>query len=675
MLSPQPLKRIYARTLLQYTTRDLWNILCIPFIIVFDDQRELVTSAKEALFSSYFWDFHRAYPNTPLLSEHHVQWVLKGKFLGTRTHRELLQNIFWTVVETYHLHTPELRDHAQKMIYEITNEIHNDLTIRIEDYVVSIDALDFLDVMCHPKIQEVNDNITTDKASIANANTVILDTISKDPGLDHNILAFVARAGTVRIHQVLQCVGPRGYPTDVDGTILPIPVTRGYFQGMRTFYNLLTESRGAAKAMAFSEAPLEDAEYFARKLQLITMPVERLHRVDCGSEDYLFWQRVRPPQYRKGKMIYPGDLVFLNGKYYLDEENNTLKTVTPLSVELYDRSIQLRSGIHCHHPDPHGICHICFGQLAANIPSWANLGHVCAAFMTQQTSQNVLSTKHHEASSSAEPIVLDEVTSRIFTVGKGGTSYLFKKEYQGRDLTLIISQAYISGLTDILLVSDVSKISPARIGSIDMIEIEYRHGNRRERFPGPIHVNQKTRSAILTREFLQYVKAHPWHTDEYGNFVFDMSKWDYSKPVLKLPDTEYNYSLHSKQIAAMIEARIDDITERLKPESPEATLTELSDLVNSKLHVNLALLEVVVYAIMVNNVNGGYGLARKAPQPALGVFNLTLPNRSLGAVYTYEGQAGVMSSPSSFFLRDRCDHPLDVMVAPREVVETYTRKQ
>jgi hypothetical protein len=101
----------------------------------------------------------------------------------------------------------------------------------------------------------------------------------------------------------------------------------------------------------------------------------------------------------------------------------------------------------------------------------------------------------------------------------------------------------------------------------------------------------------------------------------------------------------------------------------------LFELVNSKLNVNIALLEVIIYAAMVKNAaEGDYGLARNSPNRTLGVSKQTLVNRSLSAAYAYEKQTMTLSDPASFFNKNRPDSIFDVFVAPRETVMFYKDK-
>ncbi len=94
--------RIPARTLLNYTTEQLMDMLTGSFVLVFDDG-ELTTTYGEALYSRYFWELHRHYPRTPLLTKHHCQKVLKGNLLNNKTHIKLCESIYRDVIRENHL--------------------------------------------------------------------------------------------------------------------------------------------------------------------------------------------------------------------------------------------------------------------------------------------------------------------------------------------------------------------------------------------------------------------------------------------------------------------------------------------------------------------------------------------------------------------------------------------
>lgn len=659
-----------ANELIKYTTSQLWDTLPAGKCqLQFDDNVIIDTNQKEILYSSYFWDFHRLHPQLPVLSTHHVAYVLKGKMLNSETHMRLLEIIYWDLVAQYQLMTSDKRKSITKLIYDITNNIYNDLTQRLEAYVVSIDVLDFINVIEHPPIKEKLDNLEPTNASIKDTYDVIIKQLNESPQLDNNALAVATRAKIVNSNQVLQCVGPRGYVTEVDGYIMPVPILRSFTKGMRSLYNIILESRSAAKSLFFSETPLQDTDYFARRLQLITTAVERLHFVDCGSTDYLVW-RIRGEERLGDVIVYPGDLKFIVGKYYLDETTNTLKVIESTDKHLVGTTIKMRTVLGCKHHDKHGVCAVCFGTLSKNISPYANIGHVCSATMTYQTMQSVLSTKHLDASSSSESIILTELAKRFLRIGNKYDTYFINTEWRNKPIQMVVSQDEAYGLTDILLVDNVIDISPTRVSGIEIVEFIV--GTEQDHERHPISVSHHGRRAMISNEFLQHLKLHGWQNDDRGNFVFDFDKWDFTKPIMNIPQKEYSYAKHASEISKIIESRIRDITSRAKPDSPKSTLVELFELVNSKLNVNIACLEVILYAIMCNDCgNELLGLSHTSPNPGLGITSMIIRGRSLAAAYAYEGQDDIINDPKSFFKFDRTDTIFDVFINPYEVVKHY----
>ncbi len=667
------MKRLSARYLIGYTTEELWDILVGKFILVFDNNEEMETDYRATLYSSYFWDFHRLHPDTPLLPRHHVDYVLKGKSLNSGTHLKLLGLVFKDVIDKYGFDTPESRDHLVKMIYVITNKIYNDLQLRIEKYVVGIDILDFINVIEHPAVKPVLDTMHRTREDIDNSYDVLLDVLNNDPNLHRNAVARAVRSKATRTNQVLQCVGPRGFLTDIDSLIFPVPITRGYVKGIRRLHDSLIESRSAAKSLFFSEDPLQDAEYFARRLQLQTMVVERVHYGDCGSQEYLPW-KIKPPEYEKGKLLFEGDLAFMEGKYYFDADAGQLKILSERDTHLYGKTVLLRSPVAgCQHPDPHGVCSTCLGVLSQNVPPNANIGHLAAATMTQKTTQSVLSTKHYDGSSEVDDIVLNEQGRRFFSIGADGSTYFLRKELKDKPPMLIFSSLEVSGISDIFLVESVDKINISRVSEIDIVGVQIDEGENSTILP--ISVSLNNRFAMLTKEFLEFARQYRWTIDERENFVFDMTYWDFTKPIMTLPKKHYNMSDHSHAVAQIIESRVKDITERSKRSSPASTLGELFDIVNVKLNVKLMLLEVIIYAAMIVSAkDDDYRLPKPHTDKGLGVTSVTMRHRSLSAQMAFEEQAITIKSPVSFFKLRRPDHVMDAFLKPYEVVQALKKK-
>ncbi len=127
----------------------------------------------------------------------------------------------------------------------------------------------------------------------------------------------------------------------------------------------------------------------------------------------------------------------------------------------------------CKHQDPHSVCEICFGALSKNVSQFANIGHLCSATMTQQTSRSVLSTKHLDASSVSAVIMLGEHDRKYLATNKTKNAYILKKELKDKNLRVVVNREEVVGLVDILSIDDVANINPSRVSNVECIELIY----------------------------------------------------------------------------------------------------------------------------------------------------------------------------------------------------------
>ena len=173
---------------------------------------------------------------------------------------------------------------------------------------------------------------------------------------------------------------------------------------------------------------------------------------------------------------------------------------------------------------------------------------------------------------------------------------------------------------------------------------------------------------MLSKELIIYIRDHRWTLDSSGNFVFDLINWDCEKELLIYPKKEYSFSDHSKQVAKIIETGINNVIRRDNPESIVYTLRELFELVNSKLNVNLSLLEVIIYAITVPKEPNNYDLARTCCDKKLGVSDRVIKGRSLSNLYAYQNQTNIIMTPEAFDPQNRTDSVYDIFLQPQPCI-------
>lgn len=661
--------KIQARRLLDYTTEELWTILDGSFTLVFDDG-EVQTNASETLYSSYVWDAFRKYPSVPFNKNQHVNVLLNDSRLNSGTHLTLIGRAVWYIYDIINVSmSPEeklkLRYEMARLAYTITNTMYNDLSYRLEHHVMSLDILDFHEIHTHPRMSKMRENLKPSYDSISEAYKTITYVLKNVPELHRNPLSKFSRSSLASENQMHQCLGPRGFITDTDSLQFDTPVLTGYGEGVRLFYDSAIESRSAAKSLIFSKAPLQDTEYFSRRLQLVAMGLENLHHTDCGTGKYMRWT-VRGKEFRDGKAIYDGDLKLLVGKYYLDDSQK-LKQIEVNDSHLIGKTIQMRSVLHCAHPDPMGVCSVCFGGLADSIPPNSNLGHACSTFLTQKSSQSVLSVKHLDSSATIEAILLSDGDKMLLKATVDGNSYQLADRLKQCKISLVISADEASNITDIRDVGDVRQLVITRVSELETIGIVVNNGKVISEGQA-VNVTVERRKASMTYELLQHIRENGWTVDNRGNYLIDMSGWDWDKPILTLPLKHFNMSDHAAEIAKLLEGSVKEIMVRDRFVNPDSMLGELFVLVNRKLSVNLAPLEVTFYTAMIISAEScNYSLPKPWTTGGVGVMKKTMSFRSLSGAMAFENHVRVILNPDSFALTNRVEHVFDALLMPREI--------
>ncbi len=665
------MSKIQAYKLLPFTPDELWDKLEGNFVLVFD-QEEIHTNHREVIYSSYVWEFLRRYPQTPFKISHHVSSVIRNGELGADSLIDLINRVFWDVYDTYFMQYEDKRvllDELSLLVYQITNKLYNDLSVRLEPYVTSLDITDFIALTKDPVIEQAMLKAEPSEAGIVSVNELIQKQIKEAPEHRHNPLAIAIRTGIARMGQALQCLGPRGFVTDVDSHIFSEPIMTGYVHGIRSLYGSAIESRSASKALMNTTKPLQDSEYFSRRQQLVCMNVRNLHMCDCGSKHYLHWH-VRGKRYEGTTKVSDGDLATIAGKYYLDEATNTLKVVKTTDTHLVGTTIKLRSiTAGCQHPDPNGVCEVCFGELALALPINSNLGHSVCVTMTSVLAQLILSTKHYDSSSVVEGIVLKPIEKKYLTSEINGNSYYLSEKLKGKKVKLYILVDDAKGLPDLRLFEDTRIFNLERMSQFDtvMISVEDKNGVIETT---SLSVMVNGRKSSLTTDMLTHIKAtgYPIVKDARdGKYEFDMTNWDYSKPVFVLPMRHFNMSQHQSEIARMLEATAEEMEKRSNSVSPVAMLMEFHDLVNKRLNVNLSVLDAIIYSSMVVSVDEpNYDLPKPWTTSGLGVLRSLLGNRSLSAMMGYQGHRQTFTDPGSFVIKNRLDHSFDSIFMPLE---------
>lgn len=664
------LDKILARDLLAMQPCELPVKLPKLFTLVFDDG-EINTTRRRTHVSRFFWEFHNAFPSTPLRTAHHLEIVMKGRPYNSGSHTDLIEAICRDIYSKYEDIEPELNAITSKIAYRTSNNMMDEMIKPLAAYVTPIDLLDAICLSRHPRILEAVKNVVPDGRSIDRIYEIAKDVIENDLSIRSNGLVLAYRANTVKHDQVLQSIAVRGTPTEANGKLFDIPVMSGYLNGISRVYEFASDSRSAPKAQTSAEKPLQESEYMARRLQFLVSVVERIKNKDCGSNVFMDWLVDKEVRDESNRVLSPGGIASMAGKYIEDPETKELIELTGNEKHLNGRYVRMRSVLGCKNPDPHTVCRTCFGGLWRNYYNHANLGHLCCVTITEKITQNTLGTKHMVASGEGAPIRLTSFTGKYFTLLRNKTVYHLQPFLKKIGLRIVLNRDEAINLVDVMKMDDISDLRVSETTRLTSVKMIYREKGKDAYDLVP--VEQSNREAFLTLEMVNYIREHGWQADEANNFLIDMKDWNYDQPIFAIPQMEISYSQHGAEVGRMIESNMNSIDERQRPDSPLSTLQELSSLVISKLDIPLSCLEVIIYASMIPSRNN-HAMARNWEKAVLGVARYTIFSRSLSCAYAFQGHADFMLDPKSFFPHFRPDNQMDVFFSPEKVIEEYRRR-
>jgi len=320
---------------------------------------------KEVVYTRYMLEVLVAFPNIPIESKYRISNYYTNGIATSKTINKcfevMLEDIIKKVMDISGDYS--MLSVVHKRMYEITNDVYNDFGYDNIEYITSSNILDFLEIQMNPdlldSIRKVDKN--KDVESINEAYVILDNLLTNEPMYVNNPISKSYVSGMVNPNQIKQILGPRGYVTEIDGSIFKYPIASSFTLGLNSIYDMALESRSAAKALFLSNIAVQDSEYLARELQLVSMAVERLVKTDCGNNEYINWY-VRPA-IDGGK----SDLHNLVGKRYWDDINNVEAVIGNQHKHLEGKTIKLRSVLKCKLKDPSEICLACMGELGYSI--------------------------------------------------------------------------------------------------------------------------------------------------------------------------------------------------------------------------------------------------------------------------------------------------------------------
>ncbi len=640
-----------ARDLLNKSKNEIWELPQGWYDITFDNGEVFRSTSRRCIYTWYCWIFHRMFPETPLLPRHHFLMAQTDRSV----HRRILGNSLTDMRRVTNMKDKAKLEKMWALIYECTNDIFNDFSENLEEYVTSTSAEDVADLLHYPPIKAINDAIQAmnfpDERMVTTATKSIEAIMRGDLNIAGHPMVRTLKCGSARAGQMLQIGGPIGHRTDVDGKIYEPAIARGYGHGMKTLRDTLIESRDACRNIFFQNRPMQLSEWNNRVVQLMTAILANLHEGDCGTTDLL--------------SIFVEDnsvLKDIRGSYFHDEEIGMLRPIEPDDKQLIGKHVKIRNVIGCRHADRYGFCSTCYGELYYNVPDRTNIGHVAPTEVLGPVGQLILSQKHFNGAATSIKFDLAEGSEEWLSVSEDGLHAMLTDIFKGRQFTVAFKAKEVKNILDLDQVEE-EDLDGGNLSSLSTIYITFYNGVGLETVSIPL--SRARQQPVFSLKFIRYIRAFGWYINEQGQYEVDMRDWDIADPVLEMPLAQFSAPMYMTLIQEFIRGSTvkGDKTDNdsvLKYDYLGDALIAFRNIVALKLSINITQLAIILQATKIASVqDNDYRPPAIKSEGVPRKFNDNMRFRDTVTAYAYQYHRRTIYDPANYLVTKRPPHYLE----------------
>lgn len=635
--------KIYAKKLLNIAPLDLKKGMTgNGFEVVFEDGVSIFMSAGDIVTARYYWEFLKKY-KMRLTSDLSFVNKYDNGFYSSGTHSSYLSLLYKTYIKDYILPNNmlsfQVMEDAWRELTEIVNRVYSELQYNVLEYGISLSILDYIELQKDKALLdaiEAGVKDSTNPAHIENITKVIKDLLLRHP--DNN-LAKLFNCGASNKTQVGHSIGLRGFVTDINNMIYPEAVTENLTKGFSSFYDMACESAVMNKALKLQEFGIKYSEWLQRELHLAAMSIRSVILDDCGNREYKDW-------YVKDD----NDLSLLEGTNFL---LNGVETELEASKHkhLVGTVIQMRRINECKHLSKGHVCWNCLGAATYSMPEDASVSHTLLTIAMAVIGQLMLSAKHYTDSMALKKIILNAIASRYFRVEDSSLFLRNPKEQKIKQLIIGHESYYGFRLLSSSMSSKLDTLDTSKLSSVNKLYVVTEiNGVLHKEF---VEIKVDGRSGILDQGFIKHSLSNTILTDS-GDCVIDVTEYD--GRILYLENKEFAYDQFNSDFKALLRSYI-----ATRKTSPEKAINDIFYYLNSKLSVNIKIVELLVAGITANNVDyGDFSVIGESENKQVLSYGQIIDNRTIGVSLGFERQKGMLVTPNNYnSLIKKQYHPLE----------------
>lgn len=544
--------------------------------VVFDDGQIVSIPVRKLIFHLIFWNVGRKWriKLTP-------DFIVDTTSINSSTVSELCTKILHAVYEIHSSYHAIAIDMNNAM-----NTLNRFVIDNCQEYHRSLSILDLAHIAMIPEIKQITDKKISDismpmreaeKAIKTNVNA-LFDQLKKPyPGntiRDFINLRFVSATQLAHIFYQI------GFRTDINDTIIRYPIQGNYLDGLRNSIEYCLETLSAKKSTFYNRDSLPIAEYFGRKQHILLSSIRHLYPGDCGTNvtmSLLISEKMR-------------DVVL----YKNIVEDAKIITLTPKNINNYvGKVVKFRTPMACRHRD--GICEACGGKLLSSLTPNTHLGMFSAIQTTSVITQVILSAKHLQDTATVEYIIPADLNT-ILIKNQGAIYVKPKISDKFKEAVLIFSindAKHLLGLSDF----NIDRLNAVNETSFGVCrEIVILKGQTP--MTDQVSLNVNGQYPLYSKHLIKYIAEHPEHVVIRDDmFQLKMRDFDFKFPIFKLIVFNRSMVRFVNEAKKLLENDIRNYT------SATELVNDFTNLVYDQVKPNLAYLEVVLRAAMVNSKN------------------------------------------------------------------------
>jgi len=604
--------------------------------IEYEDGKIVKISKRYFVFSLFFWKILVKW-KIKITSDMHIEAGSFDSKAIAANGTKIINKIIAAYENNKKMELSKIISILNYDLWKFINELMNFTFMNCQEYHKSLNIHDLAVIKKSKTVQNLIkmksdpkvDDVSVVEAELKEKTDKLYKFLQKpeiEPGVPNKLYPFLNLRfiRSTQIHHIFNWIG---YRTDIDDSIVSYCINSGYLEGLNNIYDFMIESLSAKKSIYYQKNKVPEAQYFLRTQHLLCSSISKIYPGDCGSRiptPFMVTEKNAPNLYGKNIILDNDDLLMLT------HEN---------IPSFIGKEIKLKS--ICKYTD--GVCEACGGKMFEYIRKNVNIGIYSSLQVGHPTVQTLLSAKHYQATSSIEYEIPIPLTNMFL---KHKQNIFFRQAFRTKlnkiSIGFPIEEAKQLMNINTINITNVNSINENNFGFMTQISVKMK---------GDITIHEESleknkQYPLLSKEIIMYIKEHPKNISMHnGIYWIDLKDFKPSHPIFKTIISNDSVVEFVKDVSGFIKSKAS------KYASFPEVLKDFSEIIYSRLNINISFIEVMLRAYMItNNVDYRVPEVTDVENCKFGTSKNTNSYRSFGTMLAFERVPKALDKPMLYMV-------------------------